>query len=490
MTLTEGRARAVLAGLCFLFLMLNLGTATHYPAPWVDEIQFADPAINLVLHGHFSSTVWIAQNSSAFWAGNAPLYSLLLAVWLRTTGVSPLSVRSLNFLLIVALVWMVWVVVRRNNWITSPSWRMALCVLLMTGQGLTFSYRMGRYDVVGMNLFALAALIWPSSNQLWRYLLLSAVAALMPLAGLQLVAAAAVYCAILFLFLGRRCIHCIIAVVAGLAAGVMVLYLLYSCQRVWHAFLVSTTAVGTMGQDISSKLHALPGVYLADKSLAVLLLAGLLLALRNPRQLKQWRESLLAFALMLALAVPPTLTIAAKFPLYYSWMAFIPLALAVVSELSKPGEVSGALRVVVSALLLVGALSGLPLRLTAVFLNWDAFSQRPIVRFVDANLQPSDSVVADFKAYYAVKLHCKSVYAPTYVGVMEPQEREMVTALLVRPAQLALVTGAIGGQWQDTGLSMPAPQIKSKSLIRVMKDLANEEFSVELYRRSKPSRVP
>jgi hypothetical protein len=200
MTLTEGRARAALVALCLLFLTVNLGTATRYPAPWVDEIQFADPAINLVLHGHFSSTVWIAQNSDGFWAGNAPLYSFLLSGWLRLFGVSPLSVRSLNYFLMTAAVCLIWELVRRNKWITNPSWRLLLCLLLMTGQGLTFSYRMGRYDVLGIDLFALAALIWSTPALLWEYVLLAAVAALMPLAGLQLVAAAAVYRAILFLF--------------------------------------------------------------------------------------------------------------------------------------------------------------------------------------------------------------------------------------------------------------------------------------------------
>jgi hypothetical protein len=482
MTLTERRANAALAALCLLFLAVNLGTATRYPLPWVDEIQFADPAINLVLRGHFSSTVWIAQNSDGFWAGNAPLYTFLLSGWLRVFGVSPLSVRSLNFLLMTAAVCLIWELVRRNKWIANPSWRLLLCLLLMTGQGLTFSYRMGRYDVLGINLFALAALIWSGPASLWEYVLLAAVAALMPLAGLQLVAAAAVYCAILFLFLGRNAISRIIAVGVGLVTGGAALYLLYTSHGVWQAFRASTSAVGTMGQDVGSKLLAFPAAYANDKSLLLLLLAGLLIAILKPGQFIQWDRNLLPFSLTVALVTPVVLSIGAKFPLYYAWMAFIPLAIAVVAELSKPG-LSSRSRGALSVLLLLAGLVGLPLRLTPVVLNWNARSLRPIGQFVDANLRPSDSVVADFKAYYAVKLHCRSVYAPTYVGMMKPNEREGVTALLVRPSQLALVTQEVGGQWRDTGLSIPGGEIRTKRLLLVMKDVASDQFTVELYRR-------
>ena len=79
MNLSDRSAYGALAALCLFFLAISLVTASRFPPVWIDEVQFTDPAANLVLHGHFSSTVWIVQRGDEFWAGNTPLYTLMLA---------------------------------------------------------------------------------------------------------------------------------------------------------------------------------------------------------------------------------------------------------------------------------------------------------------------------------------------------------------------------------------------------------------------------
>ena len=64
--MTLNRERLILLAISALFLLANFGTATRYPAVWVDEIQFADPAVNLALHGRFTSTAWFVQTSEEF----------------------------------------------------------------------------------------------------------------------------------------------------------------------------------------------------------------------------------------------------------------------------------------------------------------------------------------------------------------------------------------------------------------------------------------
>ena len=119
-----------------------------------------DPAVNLVLQGQFSSTVWFVQRGNEFWAGNTPLYTLMLAAWLKVFGISVLVVRSLNYVLMAVAMGLLWELTRREHWIRRPDLRLALCALLLTSRGMVFTYRMGRYDVLGLVLFAAAALVW------------------------------------------------------------------------------------------------------------------------------------------------------------------------------------------------------------------------------------------------------------------------------------------------------------------------------------------
>jgi len=106
--------------------------------------------------------------------------------------------------------------------------------------------------------------------------------------------------------------------------------------------------------------------------------------------------------------------------------------------------------------------------------------------FVATNLTPVDVVIADFKTYYPVKLRCKATYAPTYVQMMVPEERRSVSALLISPQQYAMVVGAIGGHWRDTGVALES-RYEPRSLLSFLRDLKDQEYKVELYRRSDPS---
>src|SRR2546422_11523965 len=95
-------------GLLFCFLLLNLLTSTRYPYVWIDEVMYSDPAVNLYLGNGFTSSAWYAQPSTEFWAGNVPLHTLLLYLWLKLFGFSILSVRSLNCVYMTACCWLLW----------------------------------------------------------------------------------------------------------------------------------------------------------------------------------------------------------------------------------------------------------------------------------------------------------------------------------------------------------------------------------------------
>jgi len=484
MNISERSAYGALAALLVFFLVISLLTATRYPPVWIDEVQFTDPAVNLVLEGRFSSTVWIVQRGNEFWAGNTPLYTLMLAAWLKVFGISVLVVRSLNYVLMAVAIGLLWELTRREHWIRRPDLRLALCALLLTSRGMVFTYRMGRYDVLGLVLFAAAALVWTGQKGARRNLLLGLLAALAPWAGLQLIAGAMVYCALILAFAGWSAAPAIASVLAGSGVGSLALYALYNSHGVWRAFRLSTTMVGTIGQSIGAKLLSLPAIYLGDKSFTLVLAAAILLVLRDRRKLLPWRENLLVFGSLAAVLIPGSLAAIGKFPLYYSWMAFVPLAIAVIAELQA--ATSNSARRAVCVMLIMAGLIGLPPRLVAVIWNWNSMSPKTTADFVASNLTPSDVVVADFKTYYPVKLRCKATYAPTYVQMMVPEERHSVSALLVSPRQYAMVAEAVGGQWHDTGISLES-RYEPRALLSFLRDFEDQQYKVELYRRSRPS---
>src|SRR5690242_20281229 len=75
------RARTVLL-VCCVALVFNFSSITLSPPVWTDETLFADPAINLASGDGFHSAHWPQPKEQVF-AGNTPLYSLLLALWLK-----------------------------------------------------------------------------------------------------------------------------------------------------------------------------------------------------------------------------------------------------------------------------------------------------------------------------------------------------------------------------------------------------------------------
>jgi hypothetical protein len=478
------RETAWLCALVVAFVAVNLATGTRYPAVWVDEVQFADPAINLVSGHGFTSSVWVKQDAAAFWAGNVPLYTGLLAAWLKVTGVSVLAVRSLNFVLMPLVAIVVWAFARRSGLVPDARARLLLVGLLLTGHALTFSFRMGRYDVLGMLLFALAAFAWTVPAPRRRRVALFGLAALAPACGLQLVPAAVLYCALLLLFRRRACVRDVAAVGAGLVAGAAGLYAFYATHGVWEAFRASTTAVGVIGHGLADKLRDLPRIYLADKSQLALACAALVLLVTTRRP--PWRCDPLRFGLAAAVVIPAVLQLAAKFPVYYGWLVYAPLAVGVTGALGatsngvRPSRrVTGLVAICLAAAVAVG----LPARLVGSAWNWNRSDPAALEREVVTSIGADDVVLTDFKAYYAVKQHATALFAPTYLGPMGDAEKRSLTAVLVRADRAPAILSGVSGDWRAVGAPLAAGSGAAGWPERLMREFAEENFPLQLYRR-------
>jgi hypothetical protein len=345
---------------------------------------------------------------------------------------------------------------------------------------------MGRYDVLGMVLLAGAALLWTAPRSPGRLAGLLAVGLLLAPAGLQLVPATLLFCFLAVVFRPREDVPRAAALLAGLAGGVLLLRVVLGAIGTWDAFRASTGAVGVIGKSFLSKILDLPRIYTADKSLVLLALVALvLLVATREAVLAAPRRSALLFGAATLVVVPSALQVAAKFPLYYSWMAFLPL-LAGVGATLDGGSVSRGVRAAALALLVLAAAVGLPLRLAAVASAWDERDPARLERELGARLAPDDVVVGDFKGYYVVKAKAKAFFGIPYLGIMTPDEKSSLTALVLNPASAASVTQAVGGAWVPEGPDLAAGSISPEpGLFRLARELRDENYPLRIYRRAR-----
>ncbi len=286
--------------------------------------------------------------------------------------------------------------------------------------------------------------------------------------------AAAVVCALALVFERSRVIARVALVFSGIAAGVIGLWSFYRMAGVWTSFRASTAAIGKIGFSLADKLHSLPGVYLLDKSRLFLMLLAVAL-------LFMVRNRLLAFGLAAALLLPAALQMAGKFPIYYGWMAYTPLLAGVASACAGkkfPPAFRGAIVVVLCA----AGMVGLPLRLAVVGQAWQQRDPERLQQFVAANVGSNTAVVADFKAWYALRSLGDRTFAITYLNAMRPEEKRAVTVMLLRPETVAAAREAVGGQWRDTGVVFPGgiPGGRLQSFVREMKE---EDYPLVVLRR-------
>ena len=136
---------------CLDFLAANLGTSSRSPVIWQDEVMFTDPAANLYFGQGFTTSAWFQSRDTLF-AGNSPLYSLCLYPWIRVFGFDVVSVRGLNYGLILAVAAVCLLALDRLGLVRSTVPRLVFALLVLCGDGVTYSYRSGRYDCLGMLL--------------------------------------------------------------------------------------------------------------------------------------------------------------------------------------------------------------------------------------------------------------------------------------------------------------------------------------------------
>ena len=430
-----------------IYLVLNLVTAERSPTVSMDEVWFAEPAVNLAEGRGFTTSAWDVQDRHQMWAGNAPLYSFLLSGWLRVAELTPRGVRSLNYFLALLSAFFVVIAASRFGLVTQPSSRLMLFAALLCTHSISFSYRAGRYDTTAMLVFAAAFLAASVNRSGLRYALLALCGLFVLPAGFQLGVYAAVLSALLLAFFGRRVISYLMAFGVGIIGGLVILYAVYASHGVWDDFLSTlgrhsvvpvAEAQQTGFNQLGGKWAQLPRALLIDKVNLLLTIVLAIVARRN---------RLAVFAITLAIVFPLLVQLLYTYRIYYGWMIVIPLLIALLASDHRL-----ALAAVVVAIVI-----GLPLRLAITAAQWRARDYEPVRQLVMRNVHATDWAYVDFQAYYPAKRAAAEVYLPPYVHAFTAAEKQRLTVLILG-IESDKYRFAIPGSWRKVdGLSQRGP---------------------------------
>jgi hypothetical protein len=478
-----------LVSILVTYLVINFLTAALSPTVWMDEVLFTDPAVNLRLLGRFTSSAGLVQSDQDFWSGYPPLYSLLLSAWLWIAPISPTGVRSLNFILMAMSCLALWLTLRGSEIIRSPSLRLIFVLLILCDYWITFSYRSGRPDTIGIFIVSLLALQMVSKPSSTRSALVFVLGGLVPWAGLQLVAYVGVLLMIAVL-VTRRISVIYIHLVSGIAAGGLALGVLYFAMGTLTAFVASVLPYTILASNTDlgggGLLMAIRPLFVPDFSIILLLPILFIVASMWSRQSPDERQ-LLIFFISAVVAVPAILLILGHFPMYYFWMSFIPMSfLAVVAidhVIQRRSYVALFAVVLVCAAIIV---VGLPARIAIALIEADHRDYTKVSGYVTSALNSEDTSFVDFPAYYPAKLRARKVYLNLRV-ISDAERRAVTVAILSHPGKNpeAFLSKEFGGDWEK---SVPEyrPVVHRRHLLSFI-DLASPYHFAILRRKSSPS---
>ena len=432
------------------FLIFNVGTATSYPFPHIDEILQAEPAINYI-HG---------QGFGIRFDEILAMYSFLLVPWMKLFGSSLHSIRSADIVSMTAAFLVLWSAVKRLEIIPLAFWRSFLLILLATEYGMIAVYRNGRYDGFGALLMTVVLWLMSIKGKRTRLFSLFAVCLLVPWAGLQFMPV--LFTAGVFLILIFRWQFWMEIAVSFLASvlGGAAFFIVVAANGRLSDLLKFINGQKVLLSVIRTWIHHGPLIvynYLpADFSFPLLFAAAVILFVHLLRRKKIDLHSVIFLGILFDVLLIIIMLTVIKLPTYYSYMIVIPIAVALCSGLAlcEPGKLRNTVLILCSLSAAVGA----GLHAAAYIGNYQDRDYSHLEQFVDQTVHADDIAYVDFAGYLAVRQRARDAYFPeTEPGrpdscyLMSQQQKDSITVLLIPSSKLEYTTNGLGGQWQETG---------------------------------------
>jgi hypothetical protein len=326
-----------------------------------------------------------------------------------------------------------------------------MALLLLLGYSIILVYRSGRPDCLCILLYSLAFMAVVCLRSPARGWVVFASALLMPWAGLQCLPTLAILGCFL-IFLDWRA-HTRLVVLAGFGAVcglgcLLCFYQYHGALGDFHRAIVPQA----VGQGvIASLLHGtfshhnrLPG----DFSFCVLFGGAFLSEVVGWRRGRVQLRSTLMMGILFCVVLSVVLLLSGKFPTYYAWTTYLPLAAAVVCELAN-GLGDPLKRKMLAATCGLTILVGASLHVCAAWYDWPYRDPSIVENLVSRNVRQGDVAYGDPAVYYALRDHGLLPQIGRYIEAMEPWEKERVSIIFETPSKFPATALALGGEWRQ-----------------------------------------
>jgi hypothetical protein len=496
-------------------MIFNLATYNYFPTVWCDEVAYSEPAINKILYGSYTTTVWEFNPINTFPIVNCPLYGMALVPWLTAVGTSLVAVRSFNYMLMGLAAFLCWTISWRFGLVKSSLARLLMVGMLHFGYGMGFAYRSCRPDVLGLVCLLSLVFVFGIRRHSLQQFCIAAFSAITIWIGLQIALFAVfafVVSWIVFRRVGWRELICL-AIGMATGAGSLILFLYW--KGVLAYFLPPVIGVVDKSYSVAPSVsHLALAINLLKRMLieykedfSIVVVIPLLVLLAAGKWLKPATRKFVSCGLIFIFGTPVLFEIFGHFALYYSGLRFVPAILALsaaYSELSTarvpdfPRWLQGAF----AASMIGAALVGLPLRLGITLGFCKLVPREEIRRIIRTQISSRDIVFTEYVTFFEVKQIARTVYDPFTSMTLQPafvrgydlseEERRSVSVMVIRPEQKERLAEYFGGKWEPASAPFGDNQnfsalmrlpIVGKKFASHARQPQIERFPVQIFRR-------
>jgi len=479
---------AILSLLLAIYFIASIFLLPDMPIH-VDEPAYTDPAASLFLKHEFSSGAWYAQNIHEFWAGNVPLHQILLSSWYRQFGFSLVSTRAINLIYVVVAMFLLWRGLVQTDWFAFGRWRITLVGTVLGTFSVGLMPFWGRPDGITLLLLCAVFCAWSVRGvETVRLLVLGLLAFLSVWAGLQLAVAVGFFGIVLLAVDFKRQWKTVSALAVGGLCGVVMLVWFYVANGVWNGFLASVMphmGGNTQGAPPRTWSHRIG--FLKDPSYLMVILATVATVVgmfwkwtrnRNPLIL---RTNLLLLAFSVGL--PLVFVGLSVFPTYYSFFAVIP-ALVTIFYAGSKGLLIPELKWTALSAAALAVIFGAPWSMALAFTHNTDNQTRVFEEFVAKVVKPTDCVLYERPAYYALKQRTPKCYLINwYFPHMKSEEKKNLTLLLLAKDTFDRTSPLLEGNWIQVLEPAAVPNRNLKALSNSDWYRKNPIIELRAYRR-------
>ena len=447
-----------------IFLLLAVYVAVWLPALnliniGIDDPCYTDPAASLYFGHGFRSGMWPWQRHDTFWASNLPLYQFILYLWFHVVGFSYQAVRFLALAFFLTGTMLAYFGGSNFGLLPTKKHSAIFLLLVLLSSTAVTSITFGRPDslcfLIAASLFYCSSL--PASRL--KYLSMFILGCAAAWCALQLAAFLCVGSVIILVLTGKRHWKELAFTAAGGVLGLCLLLIFYHHHHVLDTFIKAVAPfVGDHKELRIQKTLKFRWGGMLDHSMLFLSFASLtLIADLFYNKRKYIRRDVLCLLLLL-IGIPVGMNALGFFPVYYSWMVFIPVSVIYIKLLSAHKSLNGFLLYLSFFFVFCAIIAGIPRVVGTVLylkpLNINVTSNR----FAASQVKTGDVALVDTQAYYGVRPYVNSVFfIYECPWRMDKDEIEKLSLLLMSDQAFTRLNSITGNNWQHVAGPVQLP---------------------------------